>query len=115
MLGVIAASQPRTEVTVNRISTCIRTARRRIGWILGSVAVALAATAFPAFARPVPPGGPDGSTQVAQPDVYTITAGGMPGWEIVLIAVGAALAAAVVAVLADRAWAARRRLTAGAR
>jgi hypothetical protein len=32
----------------------------------------------------------------------------MPGWQITLIAVGAALLAAVVAVLADRARAARR-------
>jgi hypothetical protein len=34
--------------------------------------------------------------------------GGMPGWQITLIAVGAALAAAAVAVLADRARAARQ-------
>ena len=34
--------------------------------------------------------------------------GGMPGWQIALIAVGAALLAATVAVLADRARAARR-------
>ncbi len=33
----------------------------------------------------------------------------MPGWEITLIAVGAALVAAVLAVLADRARSARRR------
>jgi hypothetical protein len=32
----------------------------------------------------------------------------MPGWQITLIAIGAALAAAVVAVLLDRARAARR-------
>ncbi len=32
---------------------------------------------------------------------------GMPGWQITVIAVGAAIAAAVVAVLADRAWSAR--------
>jgi LPS O-antigen subunit length determinant protein (WzzB/FepE family) len=36
----------------------------------------------------------------------------MPGWQIALIAAGAALLAAVVAVLADRAWAARRQVTA---
>jgi hypothetical protein len=35
--------------------------------------------------------------------------GGMPGWQIALIAIGAALLAAIAAVLADRAWAARRR------
>jgi hypothetical protein len=32
----------------------------------------------------------------------------MPGWQIVLIAVGAALLAAIVAVFLDRARAARR-------
>ena len=34
--------------------------------------------------------------------------GGMPGWQIALIAIGAALLAATAAVLADRAWATRR-------
>jgi hypothetical protein len=38
-----------------------------------------------------------------------VVAGGMPGWQIALIALGAALLAATTAVLADRAWAARRK------
>jgi hypothetical protein len=33
----------------------------------------------------------------------------MPGWQIAVIAVGAALAAATIAVLLIRAWAARRK------
>ena len=37
-----------------------------------------------------------------------ITAGGMPGWQITLIAVGAALAGAALAVLLDRTRAARK-------
>ena len=37
-----------------------------------------------------------------------ITGGGMPGWQITLIAVGAALAGAVLAVLLDHARAARK-------
>jgi hypothetical protein len=37
-----------------------------------------------------------------------ITAGGMPGWQITLIAVAAALVAATAAVLLDRARAGRR-------
>ena len=37
-----------------------------------------------------------------------ITGGGMPGWQITLIAVGAALAGAAMAVLLDRARAARK-------
>jgi hypothetical protein len=40
--------------------------------------------------------------------VRTIVIGGMPGWQIALIAAGAALLAATLAVLADRARAARR-------
>jgi hypothetical protein len=37
-----------------------------------------------------------------------ITAGGMPGWQITLIAIAAALAAATAAVFLDRARASRR-------
>ena len=37
-----------------------------------------------------------------------IAGGGMPGWQITLIAVGAALAGAALAVLLNRAWAARK-------
>jgi len=43
--------------------------------------------------------------------VRTVVIGGMPGWQIALIALGAALLAATTAVLAYRAWAARRRVT----
>ena len=41
--------------------------------------------------------------------VHVINTGGMPGWQIALIACGAALLAATAAVLLDRAWAARRK------
>ena len=41
--------------------------------------------------------------------VHSVVVGGMPGWQIALIAVGAALLAAALAVLADRALTARRR------
>jgi hypothetical protein len=40
--------------------------------------------------------------------VHTVVVGGMPGWQIALIAVGAALVGAIIAVLADRARTARR-------
>jgi hypothetical protein len=46
--------------------------------------------------------------------VHTVVTGGMPGWQITLIAVGAALVAATVAVLSDRARAARRHVTTAA-
>jgi hypothetical protein len=41
--------------------------------------------------------------------VHTVVIGGMPGWQIALIAVGAALLAATVAVLLDRARAAHQK------
>jgi hypothetical protein len=40
--------------------------------------------------------------------VHVINTGGMPGWQIALIAIGAALLAATAAVLLDRARATRR-------
>ena len=65
------------------------------------------ATAPAAFAGPLPP--PDCCTgRAADTPITVITGGGMPGWQITLIAVGAALAGAALAVLLDRAWAARK-------
>lgn len=46
------------------------------------------------------------------PVIHTVVAGGMPGWQIALIAAGDALVAAVLAVLADRARVGRRRVAA---
>ena len=54
---------------------------------------------------------------VSQPHptvVHTVVTGGMAGWLITLIAVGAALLAATVAVFMDRARAAHRSLTVSA-
>jgi hypothetical protein len=69
-------------------------------------AVRALAGAAPAFAVTLPPpGGSDGS---AHTPVHVITEGGMPGWQIALIALGAALIAAVAAVLLDRVRLARR-------
>jgi hypothetical protein len=64
------------------------------------------ATAPAAFARPLPP--PDCCATGANAPVTLITGGGMPGWQITLIAAGAALAGAALAILLDRAWAARK-------
>jgi hypothetical protein len=88
---------------------------RRLGCILAGLAaavVACTAAAPAAFATNVPPPGMgDPGRQAIPPPVHTLTVGGMPGWQITLIAVGAALLAAVLAVLLDRAWTARRRTT----
>jgi hypothetical protein len=91
---------------------------RRLAAALAGLAGALLAlaTAAPAALAsgqrppPLPPG--HIHQPVHQPPVpvptHTVVIGGMPGWQIALIAVGAALAAAAVAILVDRAWAARK-------
>jgi len=80
---------------------------------LAAALLALTAAAPAAFARPLPPElvvGPTGNPLLPQTRTVTqtIVVGGMPGWQIALIAVGAALLAAVVTVLVDRARAAHR-------
>jgi hypothetical protein len=80
---------------------------------LGATVATLATLAGPASAATgmIPAGETVGPVNAA-PAVTTVVAGGMPGWQIALIAVGAALVAAVVAVLLDRARLARRPLAA---
>ncbi len=56
----------------------------------------------------IPPGG--GGTAPAPP--VAVISGGMAGWQITLIALGAALVAATAAVFLDRALAARRAASA---
>ena len=81
---------------------------RRLAGLLAGLAGVLLASAPAAFAKPLPP--PECcASDAATGSVTVIAEGGMPGWQITLIAVGAALLAATVAVLLDRAWAARRR------
>jgi hypothetical protein len=78
---------------------------------LGVIAVTFARGASASTAMiPIPPGGPDAGSGTAGFVVVHSVAGGMPGWQIALIAVAAAFAAAVVAVLVDRTRSARRRL-----
>jgi hypothetical protein len=101
---------------------------RRLATALAGLALAwlgLAIAAPAAFAAVPPPGGgPPGISVLHEPPggnkhpplplghvtgpVYqtrTVVVGGMPGWRIALIAAAAAL----VAVLLDRAWTARRK------
>jgi hypothetical protein len=84
------------------------------------LAFAAAAPAALASLPPLPPGSnkhpPLPPGHIHQPvnlpavpaPARTIVIGGMPGWQIALIAAAAALAAAAVAILVDRAWAARK-------
>jgi hypothetical protein len=89
---------------------------RRFAGVLAALAAALVAFgATPAFARPLPipgtefrPSAPVPAPVPVRTVTHTLIVGGMPGWQIALIAAGAALVAAMVAVLADRSRAARR-------
>ena len=100
-----------------------RKARARLGRLAGRLAavtcVLLAAAVImptAAFAMVIPPqvgaGGTTSVTPLPATTVRVVTTGGMAGWQIVLIALGAALLAAAVAVLLDRARAARRAVAA---
>ena len=88
----------------------IRHIRRALAVLAGLTAAVLALGATPAFARLEPDPGAGYVAPASVPaQARTIVVGGMPGWQIALIAVGAALLAAALAVLADRVLAARRR------
>jgi len=99
-------------IAMNLIQSIRRLAAVLAG--LGGAALASIIVAPAAFAvREPPPGGGSGApASPAPPDTVAVVAGGMPGWQIALIAVGAALLAAVLAVLLHRVWAARRSLAA---
>ena len=85
---------------------------RRFAAVLAGVACALlasAAPAVPSFAMVAPPAGAS-DVAPAGPVTATVVAGGMPGWQITLIALGAALLTATAAVFLDRARTARRNV-----
>jgi hypothetical protein len=95
----------------------IRRIRRIAGALAGLAGLAcaclgLAVAAPAAFASLLPPSGVSGAVTPAPPpvQVHTVVVGGMAGWQIALIAVGAALVAATIAVLLDRARARTARL-----
>ncbi len=103
---------------MNRIQRLRRVAATLTGLALAWLGLAVAAPA--AFARIIPPPGDMGSVPASAglgtvPPSGTVTVtrtvvvGGMPGWQIALIAAGAALLAGALAVLAYRALAAHRK------
>jgi hypothetical protein len=85
---------------------------RRLAGVLAGVLLALAATAPAALAvnRPLPDGRPAfvPTYPATSPATAAVAAGGMPGWQIALIAIGAAVIAATVAVILDRGLATRK-------
>jgi hypothetical protein len=111
---------------LSRLGTRPHNETRKAGARLGRLAAVLAAAVcgllasaavIPgAFARVVPPPGgqyrPGPVRQVPAATVRVITTGGMAGWQITLIALGAALFAAAAAVLLYRALTARKAASA---
>jgi hypothetical protein len=105
---------------MNRIHRSIRV----LAGLFAGVAVALAAGAPAALATPTPPPGllhrflpcsptcANGLHTVTTSHIHAAATGGMPGWQIALIAIGAAALAAAATLLLDRAWIARRHATA---
>ena len=89
----------------------IQSIRRLAGFVAGLATAALAAaiTMPAALAVRVPPPGGTTDSPAVVVHTRTIAEGGMAGWQIVLIVIGAAVAAAVLAVLIDRARLARRK------
>ena len=90
---------------------------RRVVAALAAVTVGLlaSAAAIPAaFARDIPYPLPGGQHRPAYPapvpasTVHAVTTGGMAGWQIALIALGAVLVAAAVTIVLTRARAAHR-------
>ena len=97
---------------MNRIRHIRRLAAALAG--LAGALLAFAAAAPAALARSGPPGLPLVEKHPPLPSPQVVIIGGMPGWQIALIAAGAALLAAAVAVLAYRAWTTRRKPTTAA-
>ena len=102
---------------MNTAHRFLRTTAARIAVRLAAMAAAAAAAvatalavAPAAFATEVPaPPADGGAAAPAGPAlVHTVVVGGTPGWQIALLAVGAAVLAAAAAVLLDRALRARR-------
>jgi hypothetical protein len=119
----------RRKIVMKPIRRIRRFAAALAGLACAWLGLAVAApTAFAAVRVPPPGSGPPGIPVLHEPpgwykhpplpvghvtgpvyQVHTVVIGGMPGWQIALIAVGAALVAATVAVLVDRAWTAHRK------
>jgi hypothetical protein len=82
---------------------------------LGIIALTFAGRASAATTMVPRPGGTGGLADPSvpipvPPVVHTVLVGGMPGWQIAVIAIAAALVAATAAVLLDRTRSVRRRL-----
>ena len=93
-------------IRIRRFAACL------VAMVAAVAASALAVPAAFATVAPPNPPGPTGPVTVPftkhPPAVHTVVVGGMPGWQIALIAAGAAVLAAALAVVVDRLLSARR-------
>jgi hypothetical protein len=93
-------------IRIRRFAACL------VAMVAAVAASALAVpAAFATIAPPAPPGPTapvTGAITKHPPAVHTVVVGGMPGWQIALIAAGAAVLAAALAVVVDRLLSARR-------
>lgn len=111
MLAHPAGREPRRRIArsgSNRLGQLAKVLAALAGAALASAAVIPAAWAGIVVPGPGGPYGPAGVTPAPQTGVRMITAGGMAGWQIALIAVSAAVLAAAAAVRLDRSLTARR-------
>ena len=93
----------------------IRHIRRLVRILTGLAVLGAAFAVAPAALASVPPPGLHPRNEPVAPSpqqTHAAAAVGMAGWQIALIAVGAAILAATVAVVLDRAWARRHELAA---
>ena len=93
-------TRPRTMTRLRRVTAALAAVAG------GLLAWAAAVPAASAATIPVP--GPGGAYRPVPAAPIPVNAGGMPGWQITLIAVAAALVAGSAAVFLDRARAGRR-------
>jgi hypothetical protein len=98
--------RPVTRKHAARLHRLAAAAAALIGGLLTSAAI------IPAASAGIIVPDPGGAAAPVPATTVRVTSGGMAGWQITLIAVGAALIAAAVAVLLDRALAARRAASA---
>jgi hypothetical protein len=84
----------------------IRRIHAAVATLVGALLALAGAPAAFASLPPLPPGWNKHPPLPAH--IHTAVVGGMPGWQIILIAAAAALAGAAVAILVDRAQMARK-------
>jgi len=100
-------TRPRTTTRLRRVIVAlVAVTGGLLAWAAAVPAASAATTLIP------DPGGASGPVPAIP--VQVIAVGGMPGWQIILIALGAAVVAATTAVLLDRVRTVRRAASATA-